>query len=153
MKLFVCMGNICRSPIVAAVARVEFARAGIAVEVDSAGTEDYHVGASADRRSIAIAEANGYPLASHRARQVCAADFSRFDHLLVMDRINHRASLLDIALSSAACEAGCAVPAFRSESTWVGRASRPLLRRAGGFQRARIWPVMDRGVDRAFVWP
>jgi protein-tyrosine phosphatase len=98
--LFVCMGNICRSPTVAAVARVEFARAGIAVEVDSAGTEDYHVGASADRRSIAIAEVNGYPLASHRARQVCAADFSRFDHLLVMDRINHRA-LLGIAPKAA----------------------------------------------------
>ena len=91
--LFVCMGNICRSPTVEAVARVEFARAGLQVEVDSAGTESYHVGQRADPRSIAMAEAHGYPLADHRARQLCAADFSRFDHLLVMDRANLRAAL------------------------------------------------------------
>lgn len=91
--LFVCMGNICRSPTVAAVARVEFARAGLSISVDSAGTEDYHVGCEADRRSVAIAEAHGYPMSAHRARQVCAEDFSQFDHLLVMDRINHRALL------------------------------------------------------------
>ncbi len=83
-----CMGNICRSPTVEAVARVEFARAGLDIEVASAGTEGFHVGNPADRRSIAMAEANGYPLGAHRARQVCAADFSRFDHLLVMDRTN-----------------------------------------------------------------
>ena len=91
--LFVCMGNICRSPTVEAVARVEFARAGLDIEVDSAGTESYHIGDRADARAIAMAEANGYPLAEHRARQVCAADFSRFDHLLVMDRVNLRAVL------------------------------------------------------------
>ncbi len=91
--LFVCMGNICRSPTVAAVARAEFARAGLAIEVESAGTEDYHIGASADPRSIAIAEACGYRLRDHRARQVCSADFSRFDHLLVMDNTNLRALL------------------------------------------------------------
>lgn len=91
--LFVCMGNICRSPTVEAVARVEFARAGLDVEVDSAGTESYHIGGRADPRAIAMAEANGYPLASHRARQICPADFSRFDHLLVMDRVNQQAVL------------------------------------------------------------
>lgn len=91
--LFVCMGNICRSPTVAAVARVEFARAGLSISVDSAGTEDYHVGSGADRRSVAIAEAHGYPMSTHRARQVRVEDFSQFDHLLVMDRTNHRALL------------------------------------------------------------
>ena len=89
--LFVCMGNICRSPMVEAVARVEFARAGIAAHVESAGTEDYHVGAPADRRAIRIAEAQGYPLAAHRARQVNAADFMTFDYLLAMDHVNLRA--------------------------------------------------------------
>ncbi|MCK9539533.1 low molecular weight protein-tyrosine-phosphatase [Dokdonella sp.] len=89
--LFICMGNICRSPTVEAIARVEFARAGLAVEVASAGTEDYHVGRGADARSIAVAAAHGYSLAAHRARQVCSADFARFDHLLVMDRTNLRA--------------------------------------------------------------
>ena len=91
--LFVCMGNICRSPTVEAVARVEFAKAGLDIEVDSAGTESYHIGGRADPRAIAMAEANGYLLADHRARQVCAADFSEFDHLLVMDRVNQRALL------------------------------------------------------------
>jgi protein-tyrosine phosphatase len=86
--LFVCMGNICRSPIVETVARVEFARAGIAAEVASAGTERYHIGQGADPRAIEIAEANGYPLAQHRARQVSPDDFGRYDFILAMDRVN-----------------------------------------------------------------
>ncbi|HUD42009.1 MAG TPA: low molecular weight protein-tyrosine-phosphatase [Dokdonella sp.] len=89
--LFVCMGNICRSPTVEAVARVELARAGLAATVASAGTEDYHVGAPADRRAVAVAEAAGYPMAAHRARQVGAADFADYDHVLGMDTINLRA--------------------------------------------------------------
>ena len=95
--LFVCMGNICRSPTVEAVARKEFARAGLDIDVESAGTEDYHIGKRADPRSIAIAESNGYDLSGHRARQVCAADFTRFDHLLVMDNVNLRALLATAA--------------------------------------------------------
>ena len=89
--LFVCMGNICRSPVIEIVARQQLRRAGLAVEVASAGTEDYHVGGSADRRSIASARAAGYDLAAHRARQVCAADFEAFDHVLAMDQVNLRA--------------------------------------------------------------
>ncbi|MEO5560425.1 MAG: low molecular weight protein-tyrosine-phosphatase [Dokdonella sp.] len=89
--LFICMGNICRSPIVETVARVEFARAGIAAHIESAGTENYHVGQSADRRAIRVAEAHGYPLAAHRARQVRDEDFESFDHLLAMDHVNLRA--------------------------------------------------------------
>ena len=89
--LFVCMGNICRSPTVEAVARVEFARAGLDVDVASAGTEAYHVGKGADRRAIECAQARGYPLAGHRARQVSSGDCLRWDHLLVMDRTNERA--------------------------------------------------------------
>lgn len=86
--LFVCMGNICRSPIVETVARVEFARAGIDAHVASAGTESYHIGEAADPRAIEIAEANGYPLAQHRARQVQRADFDEYDWILAMDRVN-----------------------------------------------------------------
>ncbi len=89
--LFVCMGNICRSPMVETVARVEFARAGIAADVASAGTESYHVGEGADPRAIEMAQSHGYPLAQHRARQVQAADFDAFDFVLAMDRVNLRA--------------------------------------------------------------
>lgn len=91
--LFVCMGNICRSPTVEAVARVEFARAGLDIAVESAGTESYHIGHRADPRAVALAEANGYPMSAHRARHVCTADFSRFDDLLVMDNTNLAALL------------------------------------------------------------
>ncbi|HZP65183.1 MAG TPA: low molecular weight protein-tyrosine-phosphatase [Rudaea sp.] len=86
--LFVCMGNICRSPVVEAVARAEFARAGFSIDVASAGTEDYHVGEPADPRAIASAKAHGYDVSRHRARQIVAADFARFDAVLAMDRVN-----------------------------------------------------------------
>ena len=89
--LFVCMGNICRSPTVEAVARTEFTRAHVSVEVASAGTESYHIGELADPRSVRIAAAHGYALAVHRARQVDRADFTAFDHVLAMDRVNLRA--------------------------------------------------------------
>jgi protein-tyrosine phosphatase len=85
------MGNICRSPTVEAVARAEFARAGLVLEVDSAGTEDYHAGAPPDPRSIRIGAAQGYDLSGLRARQVVADDFERFDAVLAMDRANLRA--------------------------------------------------------------
>jgi len=88
--LFVCMGNICRSPVVEAVARTRFARAGLGVIVDSAGTGGWHAGDGADPRSSASALTRGYDLSAHRARQVSAEDFQRFDKLLVMDRMNLR---------------------------------------------------------------
>lgn len=89
--LFVCLGNICRSPTVEAVARAEFARAGLRVEVDSAGTAGYHVGEAPDPRSIAAGAAFGYDLAPLRARKIVADDFRRFDRVLAMDRDNLRA--------------------------------------------------------------
>lgn len=88
--LFVCLGNICRSPVVEAVARTRFARAGLEIEVASAGTGGWHAGDAADPRSCASALARGYDLSAHRARQVSAGDFASFDKLLVMDRMNLR---------------------------------------------------------------
>lgn len=88
--LFVCLGNICRSPIAEAVARTEFARVDLDIAVASAGTGNWHVGHGADARAIASAAAQGYDLSAHRARQVEVADFNRFDTLLAMDRANLR---------------------------------------------------------------
>jgi protein-tyrosine phosphatase len=84
--LFVCMGNICRSPTAEAVVR-EYARrsAAHAVEVDSAGTHGYHRGDPPDERSIEAARRRGYDLTGLRARVVEAADFERFDLVLAMD--------------------------------------------------------------------
>ena len=88
--LFVCLGNICRSPTAEGVVRSIAAREfpGVPVEVDSAGTADYHVGEPPDRRSVAAARRRGYDLSGLRARQVTAADFSHFDYILAMDRAN-----------------------------------------------------------------
>ena len=88
--LFVCLGNICRSPVAAAVARHEFARAGLDVRVDSAGTAGYHIGGSADPRSVASAKMAGYDASSHRARQVAVSDFETFDAIVAMDAANLR---------------------------------------------------------------
>ena len=88
--LFVCMGNICRSPSAEAVLR-ELARRDfphLQIEVDSAGTHDYHVGEPPDPRSIAAGRKRGYDLAPLRARQVTSDDFARFDWLLAMDAAN-----------------------------------------------------------------
>jgi protein-tyrosine phosphatase len=89
--LFVCLGNICRSPTAEAVMRDLLAREGLedVVEVDSAGTGGWHIGARPDRRSAAEARRRGIAMNSC-ARQVCAADFADFDLLLAMDRENHR---------------------------------------------------------------
>ena len=85
--LFVCLGNICRSPTAEVVFRNAAARAGLShnVEIDSAGTGDWHVGNPPDYRAIAHAERRGYDLRALRARQVCPEDFRRFDWILAMD--------------------------------------------------------------------
>ena len=88
--LFVCLGNICRSPTAEAVLRSIAAREfpSLEIEIDSAGTADYHTGEPPDRRSVAAARRRGYDLAGLRARQVQPADFERFDFVLAMDRSN-----------------------------------------------------------------
>jgi len=88
--LFVCLGNICRSPTAEGVVRALAAREfpGLALRVDSAGTAGYHVGDPPDRRTIAAARRRGYDLAALRARQVLREDFTRFDYVLAMDRAN-----------------------------------------------------------------
>src|SRR6187455_119567 len=88
--LFVCLGNICRSPTAEGVLRVIAAREfpSLEIEVDSAGTADYHVGEPPDRRTVAAARRRGYDLSGLRARQMQPADFDRFDYVLAMDRGN-----------------------------------------------------------------
>ncbi len=89
--LFVCMGNICRSPTAEGVFRKLAADRGVADQflVDSAGTHDYHVGAAPDSRAIAAAKRRGVDLSALCARQVTKDDFTRFDLVLVMDDHNY----------------------------------------------------------------
>ena len=88
--LFVCTGNICRSPTAEGVFRHFVREADLAerVEVDSAGTHAYHTNEPADRRANAAAERRGYSLADIRARRVQDKDFDTFDYIIAMDRDN-----------------------------------------------------------------
>ena len=88
--LLVCLGNICRSPTAEAVLRQRLSASDLAdrVEVDSAGTASYHVGAPPDHRSMQHAKRRGYDLSALRARRVADDDFERFDLILAMDSEN-----------------------------------------------------------------
>ncbi|GLZ24128.1 phosphotyrosine protein phosphatase [Stutzerimonas stutzeri] len=90
--LFVCMGNICRSPMAEGVFRQRIERAGLGarVEIDSAGTGDWHVGKAPDSRTARAARQRGYALEELCARQFEVADFQRFDLILAMDQSNLR---------------------------------------------------------------
>lgn len=86
--LFVCLGNICRSPLVEAVARKRSAEAGLAVEFASCGTGHWHAGKGADERMVRAAAAAGFDLGAHRARQLRSADLDEYDLVLAMDGDN-----------------------------------------------------------------
>lgn len=89
--LFVCTGNICRSPTAEAVFRRFVEQAGLAgrIGMDSAGTHGYHIGEPPDPRTRAAASARGYDLSRLRARPIAREDFHRFDLVLAMDRDHH----------------------------------------------------------------
>lgn len=88
--VFVCMGNICRSPTAEAVFRHYVESAGLSrhILIDSAGTHDFHIGDPPDSRAQRAAQQRGYDLSKLRGRQVGEDDFRRFDYVLAMDRAN-----------------------------------------------------------------
>jgi protein-tyrosine phosphatase len=90
--LFVCLGNICRSPLAEGIFRSVLTERGMAEDflVDSAGMGDWHLGQAPDPRAIAIARTNGLDISGQRARGIRPEDFRRFDLILGMDRKNIR---------------------------------------------------------------
>lgn len=88
--LFLCLGNICRSPLAEGAARAAFAAAGLAATLDSAGTGDWHVGRPPDPRAQAEAQRRGADISGLRARQLTRGDFTRFDLILAADDDNLR---------------------------------------------------------------
>jgi len=90
--LFVCMGNICRSPLAEGIFKHMLVNAGRAGEfdIDSAGTGGWHQGNSPDSRAISVAQAHGIDISAQRARRISAGDFDRFDLILALDRDNLR---------------------------------------------------------------
>lgn len=148
--LFVCLGNICRSPMAEGALRQAADAAGLALTIDSAGTSAYHIGSPPDGRAIRTAALHGANIAGLRGRQVAAADFERFDLILALDEAN-LADLRDRA--SADCRAEIAllmdcVPGRAGEAvadpyyggeegfeeTWadVAAAAQALVKRFGG---------------------
>jgi protein-tyrosine phosphatase len=101
--LFVCLGNICRSPAAEGVMRAKARERDISVYIESAGTGAWHVGNPPDARMIKAAARRGYDLSHQRARKVADSDFFEFDYLLAMDLSNHT-DLLDLAPPNRECD-------------------------------------------------
>lgn len=116
--LFVCLGNICRSPTAEAVFRARAEQTGILsrLQLDSCGTGDWHVGKAPDSRAQRAAATRGYDLSALRARQLDPSDFDRFDYILAMDAANLRDI---IALQAASSES--ASPESNASSVHIGR--------------------------------
>lgn len=86
--LFVCLGNICRSPLAEGALRAEARRLNLDLHIDSAGTGNWHAGEPPDARAIAVAARHGVDISGLRARQVRRADFRRFAHVIALDHDN-----------------------------------------------------------------
>ena len=148
--LFVCLGNICRSPLAEAAFRAEAERIGLDAEVDSAGTGAWHVGEPPDPRAQALAGAKGLPINHLRGRQLTREDFRHFTHIFALDRQN-LADIRALAPSDASAEIGLLMdvvegraghgvtdPYFGAEEgfevTWrdVNTAARALAERLAG---------------------
>jgi len=101
--LFVCLGNICRSPLAEAALRAEAARLRLDLIIDSAGTGNWHAGEPPDERAQRTAARNGVDISAPRARQVTRADFRRFTHIVALDHEN-MANLRKLAPADATAE-------------------------------------------------
>ena len=141
--LFVCTGNICRSPTAEAVFRARVEEAGLEdrIETDSAGTHDYHVGQPPDRRAQGAARKRGYDLSALRARRIEPADFERFDLLLACDE-EHR--LILERMAPKAERAKVAMLLDYARSTEEREVPDPYYGDAQGFER-----VLDLVEDAA----
>ena len=141
--LFVCLGNICRSPLAEAAFRAAAEDAGVAVVADSAGTGGWHAGEQPDRRSIAVAAKHGIDITGQRARQVTREDFDRFDHIFALDPQN-LADLRRIAPKNARARLRLLLDAVPG---WEGRAvDDPYYGGPEGFDRT--WDAVRMAADR-----
>ncbi|GGZ01943.1 low molecular weight protein-tyrosine-phosphatase [Novosphingobium colocasiae] len=116
--LFVCLGNICRSPLAEAALRETAGAAGLSLLVDSAGTGSWHIGHPPDPRARAEAARHGIDIGSYRARQVTPDDFLRFDRIYALDRSN-LSDLQKLAPAGATAQVALlldAVPALAGQS-------------------------------------
>ncbi|MBK3507074.1 low molecular weight protein-tyrosine-phosphatase [Pseudomonas sp. MF6747] len=141
--LFVCLGNICRSPTAEGVLRHKLREAGLAgqVEVASAGTGEWHVGNPPDQRSQRAALLRGYDLSAQRAQQVSRADFARYDLILAMDHSNLR-NLKALHTGQGKAELDLFLRRFESE---VDEVPDPYYEGEQGFER--VLDLIERACD------
>jgi len=132
--LFVCLGNICRSPTAEAVFRKRAQQARLEVIIDSAGTSGWHIGEPPDPRSIEAGEARGYSFKGQASRKVIRADFGEFDHVLAMDEKN-LAALKEICPESYLPRIGLFLDYVPNSS--VREVPDPYYGGDGGFMRVR----------------
>lgn len=142
--LVVCLGNICRSPVAEGVLRARIATSTLAgrIELDSAGTGDWHIGEPPDRRAIANAAEHGVDIAGLRARQLASSDYHDFDWLLCADRANLR----DVrARAPEGARAGSALLLDWAGLAHEGEVPDPYT--GGPAQFEHVFQLLDRAAD------
>ena len=149
--LFVCLGNICRSPLAEAAFRAAAQAAGLEAEADSAGTGGWHAGQAPDKRARDEARRHGIDISAYRARQITPRDFTRFTHVFALDGQN-LADLRKLRPADASAHLGLLmdlVPGSRWPTPIM--AGRRILRAPGARSAApprRWWRNFSRQIDR-----
>lgn len=143
--LFVCLGNICRSPLGAAILKKKISENGMDswVEVDSCGTSNYHIGDGADPRTIANATENGVPI-EHCARQLVAEDLEKFDYIFAMDKSNYQ-NIMNLASNPESAKDKVKLMRTFDPHPNGGEVPDPYHGGAKGFQE--VFEILDRSTD------
>ena len=143
--LFVCLGNICRSPLAEGVFRDKVRAAGLdgIIDIDSAGTGAWHVGNPPDRRMMATAKRQGVDISAQRARQFVDTDLADFDHILAMDKSN----LHDILFLDAGDHFGHRVTLFRQWDPEPGDYEVPDPYYGGDAGFEHVYEIVDRTAE------
>lgn len=144
--LFVCTGNICRSPTAEAIARHKSKQLGLEKNFifDSAGTDGYHAGELPNARSVATGEARGISFAGISARKITAEDFAEFDFLMCMDR-SHRSKLLRMAPEKYHNKIQLFLEFCEAENKWNDEVIDPYYKSSGAFDE--VFDVIDLAVE------
>jgi protein-tyrosine phosphatase len=145
--LFVCLGNICRSPLAEAVFnhKVKLQKLEAYFQADSCGTGNYHIGAPADHRTISTAQKNGVPI-DHKARQLATADLIEFDLIFAMDKSN-QSNILQ--LSSATDNLGKVRLLREYDPIGPGNVPDPYHGEEADFHE--VFEILDRSIDKLIL--